>query len=211
PAWAVPGRKPKPLESVRRHRWFASLVVLAVLAIGVPTALIYGRHEFWAEATLEISPTFLRSSYGGSSAFSSDEQYRGFVRQQVAEIGSYATSVAALDQLGKDRWLWQRRGESDRMAAERLASAIDVNPVNNTYLISVALTGDKPEGPAPIINAVVKAYLERERRQEIDESNQRVQLLTMHREDLQKEADSLRAQESAIAQELGISSFGANL
>jgi capsular polysaccharide biosynthesis protein len=210
PAWVVPGRRPNPLDSVRRHRWFVLLIVLAILAIGIPTALIFGRHEYWAEATLEISPTFLRSAYGGSSAFSSDDQYRGFVQQQVAEIGSYATSSAALDQLGKDRRLWQRRGESDRMAAERLAKAIDVNPVTNTYLISVSLTGDKPEGPAQIVNAVVKAYLQRQRRQEIDESNQRVQLLTMHRDDLQKEADSLRAQESAMAQELGISSFGAN-
>jgi capsular polysaccharide biosynthesis protein len=170
--------------------------------------MIFGRHEFLAEATLEISPTFLRSAYGGSSAFNSDEQYRGFVQQQVAEIGSYATTSAALDRLGNDRWYWQHRNEGDRMAAERLAKALDVNPVNNTYLISISLTGDQAEGPAQIVNAVVKAYLERQHRQEIAESNQRVQLLTTHREDLQKETDSLRAQESELAQELGVSTFG---
>jgi uncharacterized protein involved in exopolysaccharide biosynthesis/Mrp family chromosome partitioning ATPase len=209
PAWIVPGRRPNPLDSLRRHRWFVLLIVLAILAIGVPTALIYGRHEFWAEATLEISPTFQR--IGGSTAFGSEEQYRGFVQQQVAEIGSYATTRAALDRLGKDRWLWQEPRENDRMAAERLAKAIDVNPVTNTYLISVSLAGDKAEGPAQIVNAVVKAYLERQRRQDLDESNQRVQLLTMHREDLQKDADSLRAQESQMAQELGVSTFGTSL
>ena len=211
PAIVVPGRKPDPVGSVRQHRWFASLIVLAVLAIGIPTALLKGRREFRAEANLEISPTFLRSSYGGSSAFGSDEQYRGFVQQQVAEISSYATTSAALDKLGNDRWYWQRRNESDRMAAERLAKSIDVSPVTNTYLISISLASDQPEGPAQIVNAVVKAYLERQRRQEIDESNQRVQLLTTHREDLQKETDSLRAQESELAQELGVSTFGANI
>jgi len=209
PAVVVPGRRPDPLGSVRRHWLFASLIVLAVLAIGIPTAFRFGRREFWAEATLEISPTFLRSSYAGSSSFSSDEQYRGYVQQQVAEISSYATTSAALDKLGNGRWYWQRGGESDRMAAERLAKAIDVSPVTNTYLISISLASDQAEGPAQIVNAVVKAYLERQRRQEIDESNQRVQLLTTHREDLRKEADSLRAQESELAQELGVSTFGA--
>ncbi|MBV8136579.1 MAG: hypothetical protein JO121_13270 [Deltaproteobacteria bacterium] len=97
------------------------------------------------------------------------------------------------------------------MAAERLAKTIDVNPVNGTYLISISLASGQPEGPAQIVNAVVKAYLERQRRQEIDESNQRVQLLTTHREDLRKETDSLRAQESELAQELGVSTFGANI
>src|SRR5262245_35585104 len=159
PAVVVPGRKLDPLGSVRRHRWFASLIVLAVLAVGIPTALLFGRREFWAEATLVISPTFLRSSYGGSAAFGSDEQYRGFVQQQVAEISSYATTSAALDKLGNERWYWQRQGESDRLAAERLAAAIDVNPVTNTYLISISLAGDQAEGPAQIVNAVVKAYL----------------------------------------------------
>jgi len=207
PAVVVPGRRPDPLGSVRRHWLFASLIVLAVLAIGIPTAFRFGRREFWAEATLEISPTFLRSSYAGSSSFSSDEQYRGYVQQQVAEISSYATTSAALDKLGNGRWYWQRGGESDRMAAERLAKAIDVSPVTNTYLISISLASDQAEGPAQIVNAVVKAYLERQRRQEIDESNQRVQLLTTHREDLRKEADSLRAQESELAQELGVSNF----
>src|SRR5215469_5761465 len=211
PAVVVPGRRPDPLGSVRRHWLFASLIVLAVLAIGIPTAFRFGRREFWAEATLEISPTFLRSSYACSSSFSSDEQYRGYVQQQVAEISSYATTSAALDKLGNERWYWQRGGESDRMAAERLARAIDVNPVNGTYLISISLASGQPEGPAQIVNAVVKAYLERQRRQEIDESNQRVQLLTTHREDLQKETDSLRAQESELAQELGVSTFGANI
>src|SRR5215469_12737575 len=209
PAVVVPGRRPDPLGSVRRHWLFASLIVLAVLAIGIPTAFRFGRREFWAEATLEISPTFLRSSYAGSSSFSSDEQYRGYVQQQVAEISSYATTSAALDKLGNGRWYWQRGGESVRMAAERLAKAIDVSPVTNTYLISISLASDQAEGPAQIVNAVVKAYLERQRRQEIDESNQRVQLLTTHREDLRKEADSLRAQESELAQELGVSTFGA--
>ena len=202
PSVVVPGRKPDPLGSVRRHLWFASLIVGTVLATGIVAALRFGQREFLAEATLEISPTFLRSSYGGSSAFGSDDQYRGYIQQQVAEISSYATARAALDKLGNERWYWQRGGESDRMAAERLAKTIDVNPVNGTYLISISLASGQPEGPAQIVNAVVKAYLERQRRQEIDESNQRVQLLTTHREDLRKETDSLRAQESELAQEL---------
>jgi capsular polysaccharide biosynthesis protein len=205
----MPGRKPNPFASLRSHRFFALLIGSVILMAGIPLALIFGRHEYSAEAMIEISPTFPSAVLAHSPAFSSDQQYREFVQQQVAEIGSYETATMALEELGNDRWLWQRSGESERMAAERLMKAIDVNPIADTYLISVSFAGDRPDGPAQIVNGVVNAFLRRQRRQELEQSDQRVQLLARHRAELEKESDSLRAHENQLAQVLGVSTFGA--
>jgi len=207
-SWTVPGRMPNPLASLRLHRKFALLVMAVVLTIGLPLAFYFGRHQYVAEAKLEISPTFPSAVLEHSSTFNSDEEYRGFVQQQVAEIGSYETALAALRKLGNQRDLWQRSDETERIAAERLVKFVDVSPVANTYLISVSLAGDRPDGLAQIVNAVVSAYLSRQHEWELDQSRERVQLLALHKAELEKESDSLRLQESQLAQELGVSTFG---
>jgi uncharacterized protein involved in exopolysaccharide biosynthesis len=179
-----------------------------VSLLGLAAALIFGRHEYGAEAQVEVSPTFPGVLQGGSPPFNSDEEYRGFVQQQVAEIDSYATASAALELLGNDRRLWQESDESDRLAAERLVEQLDVSPILNTYLISVSLTGKHARGLAPIVNAVVTAYLQRQQRRELEGSDQRVQLLVRQRTALEKESETLRARESQLAGALGVSTFG---
>jgi uncharacterized protein involved in exopolysaccharide biosynthesis len=208
--FTVPGRRARPLASLRRHRWFAFLIGSVVLIVGLAAALIFGQHEYEAEAEVEISPSFPSAVQSGSQPFSSDEQYRGFVQQQVAEIGSYATADAALKLLGKERRLWQIPTENDRVAAERLMHRIEVNPIVGTYLISVSLTGGQPQGLAKIVNAVVSAYLQRRQRRDLEESDQRVQLLVQQRAALEKESERLRKHEGELAQELGVSTFGSN-
>jgi polysaccharide biosynthesis transport protein len=204
----VPGRRPNPVASLLLHWQFALLIGLAVLILGMITLLSHGQPQYVAESQLEISPTFPSALPGTSAPFSSDEEYRGYVDQQVAEIRSYATMSAALKLLGNDRWLWQRHGESERTAAERLSYIVDVKPIPDTYLISVSLSGNQPEGLAKIVNAVVNAYLQRHQHRELDQSDQRVQLLVQHKAQLEKETDNLRTRENQLAQELGVSTFG---
>jgi polysaccharide biosynthesis transport protein len=205
--FTVPGRRPYPLASLRLHPWLALLTGSLLLIAGLAAALIFGQHEYETDAQVEVSPTFPSEGQNNVLPFNSDEQYHEFVDQQVAEIDSYATASAALNLLGKDRWLWRERGESDRRAAQRLVRYLEVSPISNTYLISVSLTGNEPEGVAKIVNAVVAAYLQREQRREAEESDQRAEMMVEHRTALGKDIEKLRSRESQIAQTLGVSSF----
>ena len=63
------------------------------------------------------------------------------MQQQVFEIDSYATAVAGLARLASKRWLWQKPGESDRRAAERLMGSLKISPVRDSYFITVSLEG----------------------------------------------------------------------
>jgi polysaccharide biosynthesis transport protein len=206
--FTVPGRRPDPLASLRLHPWLALLTGSLLLIAGLAAALILGQHEYETEAQIEVSPTFPSVGQNSVLPFNSDQQYHEFVDQQVAEIDSYATASAALNLLGKDRWLWQGRGESDRRAVQSLVRELEVSPISNTYLISVSLTGNEPEGVAKIVNAVVTAYLQREQHREAEESDQRVKMMVEHRAALGKDIEKLRSRESQIAQALGVSSFG---
>ena len=96
----VPGRHAEPLKSVRRHRRFALAIGAVLVSAGIAAAIIYGRHQYEAAAEVLVSPAFPTVAPGGTSHFNSNQEYRDFVDQQVAEIDSYATTSAALNLLG---------------------------------------------------------------------------------------------------------------
>jgi succinoglycan biosynthesis transport protein ExoP len=161
-----------------------------------------------AQAAIRISPVFSRTLQEDDELrFNSNSDYRQFVDQQIVDINSYETAASALSGLGARRWLWQRHGESDRWAAERLMAALSVQAVPDTYLVTVSLQSTKLNGLAEIVNAVATAYLTRQQSQELYNSDQRVRLLQSRRKDLENQATDDFKRQAEIAQELGVSTF----
>jgi polysaccharide biosynthesis transport protein len=210
-SWIVPGRSVNVVASFRAHRKLALILFVTILAAGLVAAQILGRPRYHAEAVVRVSP---RAPTEQGAAFSQTAyipDYRNFLQQQVFEISSYATTNAALESLGAKRSLWQKPGENNRHAAERLLWSLKVQLVPDTYLLSVGLDGDHPGGLAEIVNAVVNAYLSREEKQELSGTGQGMQLLSKQSAKIQQQIDSEREQQSKLAQELGVSGFETGL
>ena len=206
--WAVPGRKATPRASLRAHRLIAALIFVTLTALGLYLADLYGRAGFRTEAAIRVSPTVPAAMPEDfDQRFTSSADYQTFVQQQVVEIDGPETAGAALDLLGPKRSLWQRPGETDRHAAERLAWDLDVTWVPGTYLITIGLEGQRPAALAQIVNAVAQAYLARQQTEAANGNDASSHLLLDHKADLQRQVDSKRAQLSGFAQTLGVSDF----
>jgi succinoglycan biosynthesis transport protein ExoP len=206
--WAVPGRKPDVRASLRAHRKPALWVGAATAMLGLAVALVAGHPKYLAEASVRVSPNFPKTLQEDvEPRFNSNSDYHDYVQQQVVEIESPETTAGALKLLGAKRTLWQRPGETDYRAEERLMWALKVNAVAGTYLITVGLEGTHAKGLADIVNAVVASYLARQQGDELNGSDQRVQLLISSRAQLEDQIDAHRKQESQLASELGVSTF----
>ncbi len=206
--WTVPGRKPDPRASLAAHRKLALWVGGTTAVLGLAVALIAGHPKYLAEASVRVSPNFPKTLQEDvEPRFNSNSDYHDYVQQQVVEIQSPLTTADALKQLGAKRTLWQRPGETDYRAAERLMWALKVQGVAGTYLITVGLQGTHAKGLADIVNAVVASYLARQQGQELNGSDQRVQLLVSRRAQLEDQIDARRRQESELGGELGVSTF----
>src|SRR5208337_3274954 len=116
-----------------------------------------------------------------------------------------------LERLGSKRWLWQKPGESDRRAAERLMSSLKISPVRDSYFITVSLEGKSPQGLADIVNAIVDAYLTREADQEVNAADMGVQLLNNRKAELEQKGASDEQQLNKLAQTLGIGSIAGEI
>jgi uncharacterized protein involved in exopolysaccharide biosynthesis len=201
-------RQITPLVSLKRHYLIAVVIGVSLTTLGVPLAVLEGKPKYFAQAAIRISPVFSRTLQEDDELrFNSNSDYRQFVDQQIVDINSYETAAAALSGLGARRWLWQRHGETQRWAAERLMAALSVQAVPDTYLVTVSLQSTRLNGLADIVNAVVAAYLTRQQSQELYASDQRVRLLQSRRKDLENQATDDFKRQAEIAQELGVSTF----
>jgi polysaccharide biosynthesis transport protein len=198
------------MASVKAHKRLTLAIVGIVLLLGLVAAVLYGRN-YVAEVTIRVSPVVPASLAGEETRFSSNADYRDFVQEQVFEINNYATVSGALDLLGPKRSLWQQPGEGDRHATERLMASLKVEPIADSYLVRIELSGGDPEGLDEIANAVAKSYLSRTAKRELDGADVGFQLLTSRQSELQQSIASDQQQYSGLIQELGVSSVSGDL
>lgn len=207
-AVVAPPRRVKPLASLRRRPGLAALVATVVLFLGLPVVWWKGRPIYRTEAIVHVSPRFAKNlSQDSELDIQSNAQYREFVQQQVRTVSRYDIVEEGLKRLGDKRHLWQQPQESNRRATERLMAAFDVEPVEDTYLISVALEGKTPDGLGDIVNAVVGVYLEKQKSEEFYGSDVRIENLQQRRKELLDEITSSVERQTTLAQELGVTTF----
>lgn len=205
---ALPGRGLKPWDSLRSHHRLALLVFVLVLLAGLPTAWIKGRPQYQAEASVQIAPRYMRNLKEDQELdFQSNSQYRQFVEHQRQNISRHDVLLAALERLGAQRALWQRAGDSERKAVDRLRDQLRVSAVSDTYLVRIGISGDKPEGLAELVNAVAASFMERMKAEEIYGADARSRTLKARESELEQDISAKVDQRGAIARELSLTTF----
>jgi Mrp family chromosome partitioning ATPase/capsular polysaccharide biosynthesis protein len=208
PAVAKPRKAINPLHSLRTHRRIAIGVAVVAGGLGLPIAWWKGTPVYSSEAVVYVSPHFVKTLQDDKeNELQSNTQYREYVQQNVRTVNRYDIIAEALTRLGHNRGYWQEKDETDRRAIERLQAALEIRPIPDTYQIVVALESKKPAGLADVVNAVVETYLERAKDEEFYDSDKTLKTLVDDRRRLQQEIDLKQQQRTALAQELGISTF----
>jgi Mrp family chromosome partitioning ATPase/capsular polysaccharide biosynthesis protein len=206
-----PSRGINPLRSLRAHRWLAALILVGVGAAGLPVSLWKGKPTYYAECVIYISPTFMRNLQEDKEVrLDSTAQYQEFVQQNARTMNRYDIVYDALQRLGKKRFTWQQPGESDRRAAERLQGALEIQPVPDTYQVTIGLEDYKPDGLSDIVNTIGDVYVQKERGEDFYASDRRIASLRQERAKLTADIEQKDAERGRISQELAVSSFSEN-
>lgn len=211
---SLPGPGIKPLVSLRSHKRLALGCGILVFLLGAPIAWIKGTPKFQAEATVQVSPRYMKNLRDDQElVMESNTQYRQFVQHQIHSIVRFDVLQAALNDPNNAaaRQVWQRPTESPRRAIERLQAALVVRPVPDTYLIRVALEGDKPQGLDTVVNAVMKAYLTKSHEEQLFNADVRTEALSEREQQLLNKIRENVSQRNAIARDLNLTSFSENI
>jgi Mrp family chromosome partitioning ATPase/uncharacterized protein involved in exopolysaccharide biosynthesis len=205
---SLPGRGIRPLGSLLAHRWLALAASVLTLIVGLPLAWHKGQPAYRAEATFHVSPRYMRNLKEDQELdFQSNTQYRQFVEHQRKSVARHDVLRDALDSLGERRNLWQREGETERRAIDRLRDRLVVASVPDTYLLRVALEGGRPEGLAEVVNAVTRTFIDRMKSEQIYGADERTRQLKDREQELLALIAAKGAERAGIAQALSLTTF----
>lgn len=206
---APAGRGIQPLDSLYRHARLIVLLFPLIVLAGLPAVFIQGQPSYQSTATFQVSPRYMATLRDDIELeFQSNTQFLQFIQQQVRTVNRYDILERALRQLDHAGYsYWQREGESERKRIERLQQALAVRHVRDTYLVQVSLSAGEPDGLAEIVNAVLEAYLEQARIEQMFAADERVANLHQRERELLSQIDAMTTERSAISQILGLTAF----
>ena len=158
----LPGtKKNKPIDIIRfLNRNIVTIIVLGNFGFTLlaPFAFLSIKPFYKASSRIKIEPV-VQSILAQNEENSILRQYKDFIRTQANRMRDMTILQKAIKNLTpaqKDAFF--PKGLPVEKCALLLSHRLFIEPVNQTYLIDMAIQGDTPEGLAPILNEVMDVY-----------------------------------------------------
>jgi len=197
--------------SFRHHGRTSAWVALLVVLLGLPMIWVKGKSQYMTEAVFQVSPSYQKNlSADKELELQSNSQYRDFVNHLSRSLLRYDVLENALVLLRSAGIEPRLPAETDRKCIERLQRAVYVLPVADTYMVKVGLRSDQREHLDDIINAIMDAFLENTRNEQIYGSDERILVLQERTRVVRLEVGEFEQQRAELAGKLGLTTFGEN-
>jgi succinoglycan biosynthesis transport protein ExoP len=207
----LPGtKKSKPIDIFR----FLSRNIVTIIVIGnfgftllAPFALLGIKPFYKASARLKIDPV-VQSIIGKGEESSILMQYKDFTQTQAVRLRDLTILEEAIQKLTPDQKdALFPKGLSSRTCAVLLANSLYIKPVSRTFLIDLAIQGDKPEGLAAILNNIMMVYKDTVDSERRNQNDQRLEYLRSERDALKKRILEKQTRLQELAKLTNTSSF----
>jgi succinoglycan biosynthesis transport protein ExoP len=207
----LPGRGIKPLLSLRKHYRISIVIWLAVVLAGLPVAWIKGKSYYYTESVFQVSPNYMKTLTADEEVeFQSNSQYREYVNHLSNTIRRYDVIGLALKKLREQQIDIQPKGMTERKFNEQLQKDLLIRAIPDTYMVRIGLQGPEKEALDEIVNAVMQAFLDVTKDEQIYGSADRLEALQATGQTLLGEISQLEAQRLELTEPLGLTTFGEN-
>lgn len=200
----------KPFLSLKRHYRISSALFLLVLVLGFPVVWIKGQSFYSAEAIFYVAPRYMKNLESDAEVeLQSNSQYREFVTQLQNTVTRYDVlerAIAILLEKGIDT---RPPAMSKRAYIESLQKALVTKAILDTYMVRVRLDGGANERPHlhSIVNAVMTAFLETTKSEQIYGSGERLNVLKDNERKLRDEITAMDEKRALLGERLGLTTF----
>jgi hypothetical protein len=190
----------RSLEMHWRLAWTVALTVGALAMLYFMGEAVVPRPwtAYKSESIVDVRPTpaTILPIQGGWPRWPFDSNtFESYIQQQMTNVSRNDVLIAALHKLTG----FQHEGESDRAAAERLASRLEVTREGSAYRFSISARAESPAMAAQIANAVTAAYMESPTRDAgTGEPQQRLQMWKEERARIQSALAADRTEQDAL-------------
>lgn len=207
----LPGtKKNKPIDLFR----FISRNIIIIIVVGnfgfallAPFALLAIKPFYKASARLQIDPV-VQSITGKGEDTSILLQYQDFMQTQAVRLRDLTILEQAVDRLApQERDALFPRGLPADTCAVILSGRLYIRPVHRTFLIDLAIQGDRPDGLAAILNELMRAYKDTVDAETRTQNDRRLEYLYSERDALKEQILEKQARVQELAKLTNTSSF----
>jgi len=195
------------LRSLQLHRRLALGIMAAGLLLAV-TYFLLRWPVYMAQSLVYVQPAPAKVlDQGAAARWPYDaNSYESYIQQQLLSVTRYDVLAGALNRLQSAGW--QKSGETEQAAIERLKHAIEVKRVGTSYQISITASSSNAAMAAEVSNAVAASFIESASREDKAGEGQRMAMLGEERDRIQKELTADRTEQEALNKQLGMAAIG---
>lgn len=204
------GKSSKPFDPFGFAYRYGLLIIifgLFIMTMLIPLVLKISKPNYEVSSMLKFDPV-IPSQITKSENLSITGYYHDYVRTQALRISEFAVMTEAINTLAKEqKEAIFPEGLSIKECVAILKNIMNINPVSRTHLLELSIQGPEKDGLAPILNAVMDAYLEKMKVELVSKDTRRLQYLHEKKEELHKEIIEKEKLLQTIAQTVLSSSF----
>jgi succinoglycan biosynthesis transport protein ExoP len=181
--------------------------VLAVLYFLCQVLIFKSWPAYVAESVVYVQPTPAKvlPSEGGAPRWPFDSNtFESYIQQQMMNVSRQDVLIDAVHRIDG----FERSGESDEAASERLVQSLEVTRVGDAYQFSIGARASNREMAAAMANAVTAAYIASASRDERTGDAQRLSILKEEKDRIQRALAANRAEQDDLNKQLGVASVG---
>jgi uncharacterized protein involved in exopolysaccharide biosynthesis len=195
------------LRSLQLHRKLALGIALSGVALAAAyAAMMWPVYTAQSQVYIQpIQPKILEQ--GSTSHWPTDATtYDSFIGQQVQNASHPEVLAGVLHKL--EPGSWQKKGESEQTAVERLGKSIQVARVGTSYQVAITAKAADPVLSAKIANAMAAGIVERSSSEDKAGDAERLAILRDEQDRIQKELSADRAEQESLNTKLGVAAIG---
>ncbi|MBB2487055.1 hypothetical protein H5407_17635 [Mitsuaria sp. WAJ17] len=205
---SLPGLGIKPLLSLRRHPRTALWAFIVILILGTPLALLKGRSYYIAQATFQVSPSYMKNMETDKELeLQSNSQYREYVNHLSRMVVRYDILESALDELHQQGVELRPPALTKRQYIEQLQRRIYVRAIPDTYMVHIGTEDARSAHLHTLVNAVADTFVRTVRSEQIYGSGERIDTLKTREHQLHEEIEALSAARLVLADRLHLTTF----
>jgi Mrp family chromosome partitioning ATPase len=192
---------------LKRYGLFVLVIGSFLFTISVPIVLLISKPNYEVHALMRIDPVIpsLITKSEDPSIISYYQEYANTQTRRMMDFEVLKKTVERLTPRQKAAVL-PAKLRSDKCAAI-LAQAIKVTTVPGTHLMDIVVSGPKKEGLAPLLNNFMEVFLDKVRRGNEMQDNERLTYLKNEKQALSTEIASIEEKLSALTKNISTADF----
>jgi Mrp family chromosome partitioning ATPase len=192
---------------LKRYGLYILLLGSLIFALLTPVIFIVKKPYYEVHAYLKVDPVIptLITKTDETSIVNYYQDYANTLAHSMTTIDVLTRTVDRLSR--EDRKALFPWGLSSAKCAEMLANRIRVTPMRGTHLMDVTISGDRSAGLAPLLNTLMRVYIEEDRNNSNLVDNDRLKYLYDQKEAIKQEIATYERGLDSLTRDISTSTY----